>query len=147
MKKGGGWVVVQIILMASYFFLPWGHPRASFAPFVLGVSLLAVGVLLFLAGIARLGRSLTPFPVPRRNAQLATSGAFGLVRHPIYSGLILAAAGWAIAMADLPRLGFAAVLFLFFDAKARLEEKLLREKFPEYSSYVQRVKRLIPGVY
>lgn len=46
-----------------------------------------------------------------------------------------------------PALLVAAMLIPFFHAKARREERWLREKFPEYAEYERRVRRFIPWIY
>jgi len=46
-----------------------------------------------------------------------------------------------------PALVASLALAIFFDAKARREERWLRRRFPEYTRYEQRVRRFIPGIY
>lgn len=146
MKKGEAWVAAQVILFTVYLGLPWRAPHASVLAAV-GLALVAAGLALLSAGLFRLRRQLTALPMPTDGAKLATDGPFALVRHPIYAGVLLAAAGWAVAAADAPRLLMAAVLFVFFDAKSRFEETLLERRFPEYAAYRRRVKRLIAWLY
>ncbi len=75
------------------------------------------------------------------------AGVYGIVRHPIYGGLILATLGAGLATANTTRTLLGGVLALFFDAKARREEIWLTEKFPQYPAYRRTVKKLIPFVY
>jgi len=146
-KRGAAWVVIQFVLVGVYLLMPWRSPSPVLASSVLGLIFVGFGGILFLAGIAALGRSLTPLPVPAEDARLITRGVFGIVRHPIYSGLIFAAFGWAIASSDWLRLLLSCAVFLFFNAKARFEEKVLTERFPEYAFYAREVKRFIPWIY
>ena len=71
-----------------------------------------------------------------------------MVRHPIYTGLLLALTGTAIAVGEIRALiglGFAFATFLW---KSAAEEKFMREQFSaDYAQYRQRVKRLIPFVF
>lgn len=60
------------------------------------------------------------------------AGAYSLVRHPIYSGLILAAFGWALLRGSPLGLIYGVVLLVFFDLKARREERWLAAKFAAY---------------
>ena len=78
---------------------------------------------------------------------LVESGIFSVVRHPIYSGLSLAAFGWSLIWNSIAALVATLLLLSFFDIKARREERCLEEKFPGYSAYKSRVKKLIPFVY
>ena len=75
------------------------------------------------------------------------TGAYSLVRHPIYSGIIFMALGWAAWRHSWATAGYVLLLFAFFDVKSRREERWLGEKFHEYGAYRQRVRKLIPFVY
>ena len=69
------------------------------------------------------------------------------MRHPIYSGLSLAAFGWSLIWNSIAALVATLLLLAFFDIKARREERWLEEKFTGYAAYRSRVKKLIPFVY
>jgi protein-S-isoprenylcysteine O-methyltransferase Ste14 len=98
-------------------------------------------------GFVSLGDALTPFPRPRDGATLHRQGVYRFMRHPIYSGVLLAGLGWSGWW--LSGAGLLAVLALaiFFDRKAAYEEAWLRKKYPGYADYARRVKKFIPGVY
>lgn len=112
-----------------------------------GAALLGVGAGIIVAGAAALGGNLTPCPKPSDDATLVQSGVFSRVRHPLYMGLIMMSVGWALVRQSAPALVIALGSMPFFDAKARREERWLRERFPDYGDYQRRVKRFIPGVY
>ena len=107
----------------------------------------ALGTLLAIAGLVALGRALTPFPRPLADARLRQSGIYGWVRHPIYGGLVVASLGWALSWLSVPGLLVSVVVLLFFDRKSAFEERLLRARFPEYSAYALRVRKLLPWIY
>lgn len=94
-----------------------------------------------------LGRNLTPFICPKAGAVLLERGAYRIVRHPIYTGLLQMAFGWGLWVHGWLTLGYALLLFVIFDLKSRREEDFLRQIFPGYPSYSRRVKRLIPFIY
>jgi protein-S-isoprenylcysteine O-methyltransferase Ste14 len=149
--RGGWWVVAQVPLLAGALVLPIWTPGADGAAGALlqaiGPPLAALGLLLAFVGLATLGRSVTPFPRPRARGHLVTRGVYRFVRHPVYTGLVVAALGWALAYLSVAGVVYAAALGVFFDRKARREERWLRERFPEYAEYERRVRRLIPGIY
>lgn len=109
--------------------------------------LLAAGSALAVRGSIDLREAFTPFPRPRENAPLVDRGAYAIVRHPIYAGVILGALGWGLLTASRAVLGAAIVLFVLFDLKSRREEAWLAERHPGYEAYRRRVRKLIPGIY
>jgi protein-S-isoprenylcysteine O-methyltransferase Ste14 len=150
--RGGWWVVVQFPLLLLAYLIPgWvgkaitGNLAAMLA--YAGQALLVVGALLTFAGVVSLGRWLTPFPQPLPKSQLRTGGAYALVRHPLYSGILFMAFGWSLYSISLAGLAFDIGLFVFFDRKAAREEIWLAGKFPGYATYRNRVKKLIPWIY
>jgi protein-S-isoprenylcysteine O-methyltransferase Ste14 len=154
-QHGEYWVFAQGILLIGFVFLPvyrldglnfkladWLYLSWGFA------SVLALfASILVLKGLLDLGRNLTPLPYPKEDGQLVQSGVYSIVRHPLYSGLVLAALSWTIFQISLSHLIGVAVLFAFFNAKANREEVWLSEKYPDYSEYRQRTKKLIPWLY
>jgi protein-S-isoprenylcysteine O-methyltransferase Ste14 len=77
--------------------------------------------------------------------QLVTTGPYAIVRHPIYTGLLLAIAGSAIAIGEWRGVLAVVVAFASFLHKLRLEERWMRQQFGEaYRSYCRRVPALLP---
>lgn len=150
--RGEGWVAIQVVMFVAIAAAgllaggAWGG-TGHLVTAVLGVALMAAGGLLAVKGVLDLGTSLTPLPHPREGSELVRTGAYRLARHPIYGGLILAAAGWALLTASVVALLLAAVLLGFFDLKSRREERWLEERYPDYAAYRRETRRLIPGVY
>jgi protein-S-isoprenylcysteine O-methyltransferase Ste14 len=112
-----------------------------------------VGMVLFLSGLglavwARiyLGRNWG-MPMTRKDEpELVTSGPYRYVRHPIYSGLLLAILGTAVAT-NVYWLIALAVMAIYFIYSARIEEQLMTSAFPStYPGYRERTKMLIPFV-
>lgn len=148
-QRGGLWVLGQAGLMLAVFLLAllFHASRRQNAGMVCGVILFVLGGICGIAGAVVLRGGLTPLPKPGANTKLVRHGIYGLMRHPLYTSVILASLGWALIWQSWPALLAALVLGLFFDAKARREERWLREKFPEYADYARRVRRFIPWVY
>ena len=150
--RGGWWVVVQFPLLLLAYLIPgWTGQTITGGMASLqtygGQALLLVGALITFAGVVSLGRWLTPFPQPLPKSQLRTGGAYALVRHPLYSGILFMAFGWSLYSNSLVGLAFDVMLMVFFDRKAAREEIWLTEKFPGYVAYRGRVKKLIPWIY
>ena len=87
------------------------------------------GAVLGLAASRRLGRALTPTPVPIAGAGLRTDGAYRFVRHPIYSAVLLMVLGYVVALGSAWSAGCAVVLLVFFWSKSRWEDGLLRAEY------------------
>jgi protein-S-isoprenylcysteine O-methyltransferase Ste14 len=148
-QRGGRWVLAQGALLLAVAILGLTSPQESkhLAWFVGGLFFLLVSGGCGLAGVIALGQNLTPYPKPSAKAQLVQRGIYGLVRHPLYTAVLCGAIGWSLFRQSLPALATALVLAVFFDARARREERWLRNPFPEYASYQQRVRRFLPWIY
>lgn len=153
-SRGEWYVIIQVVLFALIALGPALDNTdldlsdgVRTAARIIGVGLAVTGLLLTGAGIFRLGTHISPLPHPVEGAPLRQTGVYGIVRHPIYSGAIIAAVGWALISLSPLTLLFAVILFIFFDIKSRREERWLVKVFPEYATYRTRVHKLIPFLY
>jgi protein-S-isoprenylcysteine O-methyltransferase Ste14 len=111
------------------------------------------GAILFVSGLglavwARiyLGRNWGMPMTQKDEPELVTSGPYHLVRHPIYSGILLALLGTSLAT-EISWLIAVVVMGAYFIYSARVEERLMTTSFPTvYPSYRTRTKMLIPFV-
>ena len=148
-QRGGLWVLRQGVLLLAVIVcgVIWRHQWQCLPVLLCGALLLLTAAVCGIAGTIALGRNLTPFPQPSSTTQLVQTGIYGLIRHPLYTAVICGSLGWALVWQSGPALAAALVLVPFFDAKARREEQWLQQRFPEYTSYAERVKRFLPWVY
>jgi protein-S-isoprenylcysteine O-methyltransferase Ste14 len=149
LERGGLWVLGQSALFAAVIAggILCRNQWHGLASTIGGAFLFLLAAVCGLAGATRLGRNLTPFPKPSTSTQLVLSGIYGLIRHPLYTAVFCAALGWALVWCSGLALLAALALAPFFDAKARREERWLRQQFSEYAAYEQRVRRFIPWIY
>jgi protein-S-isoprenylcysteine O-methyltransferase len=113
-----------------------------------------VGVLLLLLGFgfavwARfvLGSNWSGIVTVKENHTLVTRGPYAWVRHPIYTGILLALLGTAVTLGTVINLVEVPVAAFAFWLKLRIEERFMFETFGEqYTAYRQHVKALIPHV-
>ncbi|HEX5555874.1 MAG TPA: isoprenylcysteine carboxylmethyltransferase family protein [Chitinophagaceae bacterium] len=144
----GLYMISAVLLFTGYFqvgaVFPAGEPYR-----MAGVILCYAG--LFLAVWARivLGKNWSGRISVKKNHQWIDRGPYGLVRNPIYSGILLAFAGTAIHSGHLNAYLAAATMFAGMLIKLKREERLMRDQFKEkYLQYAEKVRyRLIPFVY
>jgi len=113
-----------------------------------------VGTLVIALGAAVMSWALVSFHSWRFRAkldqghQLATTGAFRLMRHPIYTGLTLLALGSAIWVPTVPVWISFVLMAIGSELRARSEEVVLEQAFgAAYVDYAKRTRRFIPFVY
>lgn len=114
----------------------------------------AVGLVLFGLGLAfavwarvHIGRNWGHPMSQKKEPELVTSGPYRLVRHPIYSGILTAGTGTALALSWfwLVVVGLAGIYFIY---AATVEERYMTGQFPDaYPEYKSHSKMLVPFVF
>jgi protein-S-isoprenylcysteine O-methyltransferase Ste14 len=119
----------------------------SMAMYWLGLVIVAAGLGFAVWARLHLGRNWSATVTIKEDHELIRSGPYGVVRHPIYTGLLLALLGTATAIGEWRGL-IAFVLFAVgFVIKLKAEERFMRETFGEqYARYCAKVPALIPFV-
>jgi protein-S-isoprenylcysteine O-methyltransferase Ste14 len=149
--RGEGWVVLQLLLFAVVIGTGFAGPLWSGAARAVGAiaggGLVVAGFAFVSAGVLALRQQLTAFPMPVLGGRLIEDGVFGLVRHPMYGGGVIAALGWGLFTASPMALASALILLAFFDLKSRREEAWLGERYAAYAAYRRHTRRLIPWLY
>jgi protein-S-isoprenylcysteine O-methyltransferase Ste14 len=141
-----GIILVLLLLIRLRVFK--GHGTATGNPWLLGIGLAIFVLGLALAVWARvyLGRNWGMPMSQKADPELVTTGPYGRIRHPIYSGVILAMVGTAIAVSPYWLIAVA-VLGAYFLFSAVIEERTLARLFPAaYPPYKRATKMLIPYI-
>jgi protein-S-isoprenylcysteine O-methyltransferase Ste14 len=109
-------------------------------------ALTAVGFLFAWWARIHLGTMWSSDVTKKVDHHIVESGPYRLVRHPIYTGLLLSALATAVANGTATALLGAAAISLGLYIKARIEERFLRAELggDAYASYVRRVPMLVP---
>jgi len=92
-------------------------------------------------------RRLNILPHVKADAKLVTVPPYRLIRHPMYTGLLVFCGGLLFTDYAHWKIAIWVLLVATLDIKARLEERLLSESFPAYEAYRQRTRRFVPFVY
>jgi protein-S-isoprenylcysteine O-methyltransferase Ste14 len=154
-NRGEYWVIAQAVLLLVFALIPPNRLSSieldasvwQYASWILTAIFGVLAIVFLSRSLLDLGQNLTPLPHPRDNGQLVKTGIYGLVRHPMYSGVIYLALAYASWQMSWVHFVGSIVLLVFFDAKSRKEEVWLTEKFSDYADYSTAVKKLIPGIY
>jgi protein-S-isoprenylcysteine O-methyltransferase Ste14 len=149
--------VLHLCLELSAFFLLFGRiawPRwlswrflseESMAGAWTGLAFTAAGIAFATAARFWIGTNWSARVTIKEDHQLIQNGPYSLVRHPIYSGFILAFLGTAMVYGEMRGLLGLALSALGWVLKLRTEEALLAEQFGSaYLDYKRRVKALVP---
>jgi protein-S-isoprenylcysteine O-methyltransferase Ste14 len=148
-----------LVLAWLGFFVPliWvASPAFSFAeyplgtgPFVGGVTCLVIGLWLFYRSHADLGTNWSITLEVREQHRLITRGVYQRIRHPMYSALVLYSVGQALVIPNWVAGPSNLIAFaILFALRVGGEERMMVERFgAEYTAYIARTKRLIPGVW
>ena len=172
-----GWAAFWIYWLAAAFSMkrgrvPWSRELGFRAVIVIIVILLirsgalrghglntdpwraGLGVVLFTLGLGfaiwarvHIGRNWGTPMTQKDDPELVTSGPYRLVRHPIYSGILIGGVGTAVALSWLWLIAvvLAGVYFVY---SATVEERYLTEQFPDtYLAYRHSTKMLVPFVF
>ena len=144
-------LILAVMLLSSSHFA--GHvldqrflPRSA-ALFWIGAVLLLGGLLFSVAARRHLGGNWSSRVTLKEGHTLTRSGPYRVVRHPIYTGILLAMAGNAIALGEWRGLVAVLLTLAAFLHKIQIEERYMLEQFSEaYERYRREVAALIPGV-
>ena len=137
-----------VLLVLRHLPLHWLEQRfvpPTMAAYWLGFLMVAAGLAFAVWARVYLGRNWSGTVTVKQGHELIRSGPYGLVRHPIYSGLLLALLGTTIAIGEWRGLlGFIAIAAAFL-IKIRVEERFMGETFGDaYARYRAEVPALIP---
>jgi protein-S-isoprenylcysteine O-methyltransferase Ste14 len=146
------WLVI-LLSVAAGVYVAFKVPAAALPNRELCRSL---GLVFFLAGIAfrwwaivTLGRFFTVDVQIAHDHELVERGPFRMVRHPSYTGVLLAFVGFALSLANWAALFVVLVpIWIVFLRRMQVEEQALSDALGKhYLDYMQRTKRLVPGIY
>jgi protein-S-isoprenylcysteine O-methyltransferase Ste14 len=138
----GVWLFVRAPVLHQRFLPQW--PGWSW----LGAVLVVAGLGWAAYARVHLGRNWSGIVTLKQDHTLITTGPYHWTRHPIYSGILLAILGTAVALGQLRGLvGFVLVAASFM-RKSRIEERFMTAQFPaEYARYRAEVPALVPKLF
>jgi protein-S-isoprenylcysteine O-methyltransferase Ste14 len=154
-KSSPGFRLIPILGAFGLFLLAKAHPDFFLRQLYVrdasvemtGIVLCVVGVALAIWARTLLGRNWSGNPQIKEDHELIQAGPYRLVRHPIYTGILLAVFGTAFCRGRMLDLVLFLFLFVVFWIKLKVEESFMAKQFPEaYPPYRKSTKALVPYI-
>lgn len=135
------WMTTDVLAFAD-------HPGGTL-PFSIGVGLIGIGLGVFHRSHADLGTNWSITLEIRAGHTLVTDGIYGVIRHPMYFGLLLYSAGQALVLPNwVAGPAYLVVMLLLVACRLGPEERLMKERFgADWEAYARGTTRLIPGLW
>ena len=143
-------MIAMLLFFRPQFAPPLAHPfwGRGETSFWIGTALLVSGLAFSIWARRVLGRNWSGTVTVKENHELVQSGPYRITRHPIYTGLLLALTGSALAQGLWSSLVALALCIVSFVIKLLREEAWMRETFGEkYDAYCARTRRLVPLIW
>jgi protein-S-isoprenylcysteine O-methyltransferase Ste14 len=155
-RPGPLWRFTTVLAAVVVVWLGWQFPEYFQRPLLPpSVAWVYVGLVLTAGGLGftiwarrALGTNWSAMPSLKKDHELVQRGPYRFVRHPIYTGLLLAVLGTCLTGGRVWNLCVVAMAAILLIVKLKAEEALLTRQFPEtYPQYRRRVKAIIPFLH
>lgn len=130
-------------VFAAGWYLP-GSPHSVLRHPGTGLFAMLISAIIGLAGCVSLKSSLSAFPEPRQR-RLVTTGIYSVLRHPMYAGLLVLAAGWILWTGSVAAMVASFLLWLLLKRKATTEDGRLGQIYSDHADYAARTWCIFSG--
>ena len=138
-------VVAFALMVAGIAGLYYSHALLAYHPIPIAIQ--AAAVLLMVAARITFGRRSFHAVANPTAGGIVTTGPYAYVRHPIYAAAIYFAWGGTLDNFSWTACAGAALVTIGAFIRMFSEERLLVDRYPEYRSYMARVRRVVPFVF
>ncbi len=144
---GGSWLVLGLSVPANFWHVGRMEPGVLFN--VIGLALMAAGILIRTAAARTLGRYYSRTLLVREEHRVVSEGLYGRIRHPGYLGVITLFLGAGLSTGNWIALVLIAIMVIpAYLRRMAVEEGMLAQALgSEYKEYMERTRRLIPFFY
>jgi protein-S-isoprenylcysteine O-methyltransferase Ste14 len=108
--------------------------------------LMVTGGIIGVLAVIEMKFKFNVFPQLLRSSKLITSGIYRLIRHPMYTSVLLITLAWVLDNINLLRFIVWLMLLSVLLFKIKLEEEILSKEFDDYKDYRSKTKKLIPFI-
>lgn len=137
------WLLAFVTTYAALGFAAFAEQGASVISPIVGNGLAIVSLIILAYALLSLGRNIGFIPAQRK---VVTKGAYGIVRHPIYTGTFVSLLALVLRSYSVLNLTTAVVLITLLMIRGVVEERFLRED-AGYAAYLKEVRwRWFPGI-
>jgi protein-S-isoprenylcysteine O-methyltransferase Ste14 len=144
-------LIAIVLLSTTRIPLPWLYLHlwpAGLWSFWLGAAVMIAGLLFAVWAREHLGSNWSRSVTIKQDHELITTGPYAVVRHPIYTGILVGFLGTAIALSQVRGFIVVALIFFILWLKLRMEEQWMRSQFGEtYASYAHQTAALVPYLF
>ncbi len=145
-QKSNAFAASQFVLFGAFAIVYFAAPGVLLfsSPKIAGDIVVIAGLVLMAAAFVSLREVIQVQPEPKAGGHLVTSGVYRRLRHPIYTGIVLILIGLFVREPGAFVAVAAVVIVVFLVVKSRFEERLLRERYPDYAEYMKRSWGVLP---
>jgi protein-S-isoprenylcysteine O-methyltransferase Ste14 len=142
-------IITPFVLVFGLFYLGhyFGTYESTLATRIAGTVITVLGMTGYILSHLYLRRNWSLSASIKEGHKLVKNGPYRFVRHPMYSSMTVMVLGSGLLTANYAIILCTLVVGIVYYIRARKEEELLKEEFPEYDRYARETRMLIPGVF
>tara|TARA_Y100001978_G_scaffold45854_1_gene40877 strand:- start:1287 stop:1793 length:507 start_codon:yes stop_codon:yes gene_type:complete len=130
-------IILHFIKISIFNFYYLGEIPVTFQN--LGKLLIIFGIIFLIFSIKELGNNLSPFPRPKKDGKFISKGIYKIFKHPMYYSLMIFSLGLFLINLSIYNFILSIALSIILFLKIKQEEKYLKNKFPDYLKYKNRL--------
>lgn len=114
---------------------------------VMGIAMILPGLALNIYCHFLLRRNWSVMASIKKSHRLVTAGPYKQIRHPMFASMLLIVPGSGLLVSNYLMIASTPIVWAIYYIRAKREEDLLRNEFPEYNQYINKTKMFIPRIF
>jgi protein-S-isoprenylcysteine O-methyltransferase Ste14 len=114
---------------------------------ITGAAVLFLGMAIYIYSHFLLRGNWSVMASIKKNHRLVKTGPYGYIRHPMFASMLLIVPGSGLLISNYLIIAFTPVVWAIYYIRAKKEEELLKEEFPEYGQYIRETKMFVPLIF